>query len=166
MNRAVQLSAFSPILAVALLAVSLSAANSSTLVEAVKAGDRAAVRTLLTRSTVNAPEADGMTALHWAVRADDVETAQLLIRAGANVSAANRYGITPLSLAAMNGNAVIARALLNAGANANAIGPDGETVLMIAARSGSGDVVKALLERGVNPNVAESWQGQTALMWA
>ena len=148
-------------------AITLSAAGAGTsLIDAVKAGDRAAVRTLLTRSTVNTPEADGMTALHWAVRADDAETAQLLIRAGANVSAANRYGITPLSLAATNGNAVITRALIKAGANVNAAGPDGETVLMIAARSGSADVVKALLERGVNPNAAESWQGQTALMWA
>jgi hypothetical protein len=47
------------------------------LIDAVKAGDRASVRTLLSKTTVNAAEADGMTALHWAVRADDAETAQL-----------------------------------------------------------------------------------------
>ena len=70
------------------------------MIDAVKAGNRAAVRTLATRSTVNASEADGMTALHWAVRADDADTAQLLIRTGANVNTANRYGITPLTLAA------------------------------------------------------------------
>jgi len=148
-------------------AISLSAAGAgSTLIDAVKAGDRAAIRTLATRNTVNTAEADGMTALHWAVRADDADAVQLLIRAGANASAANRYGITPLSLAATNGNASIARALLNAGANPNAPGPDGETVLMTAARAGSADVVTALLDRGVNVNATESWQGQTALMWA
>src|SRR5213080_1112090 len=104
-------------------AVSLSAAGSGTsLIDAVKAGDRAAVRTLLTRSTVNSSEADGMTALHWAVRGDDLDTVQLLIKAGANVSAANRYGVTPLSLAAVNGNGAVTRALLKAGANANAPG--------------------------------------------
>jgi uncharacterized protein len=143
-----------------------SAASGTSLIDAVKAGNRAAVRTLVTRSTVNSTEADGMTALHWAVRADDADTVQVLVRAGANVSAANRYGITPLSLAATNGNAVITRALLAAGANPNAPGPDGETVLMTAARAGSADVVTALLDRGVSVNTAEAWQGQTALMWA
>ena len=107
-----------------------------------------------------------MTALHWAVRGDDADTAQMLIRAGANVNAANRYGITPLSLAATNGNAVIARGLLKAGANASAVALDGETVLMTAARAGNADVVTALLEKGANVNAAERWQEQTALMWA
>jgi len=143
-----------------------AAGAGTTLIDAVKAGDRAGVRTLLKASTVNATEADGMTALHWAVRADDAETTQMLLRAGANVNAANRYGITPLSLAATNGNAAITRVLLKAGANVNAAGPDGETVLMTAARAGSPDVINALAERGANVNAAETWQGQTALMWA
>src|ERR1700704_7164454 len=54
------------------------------LVDAVKNGNREIVRTLLQGQVdVNAPEVDGTTALHWAVRGDDVETAQLLIGAGA-----------------------------------------------------------------------------------
>jgi ankyrin repeat protein len=149
--------------------ISLGAAGAgggTTLIDAVKVGNRAAVRTLLTATTVKSTEADGMTALHWAVRGDDLDTVQLLIKAGANVSAANRYGITPLSLAATNGNPAIARALLKAGANPNAPGPDGETVLMTAARAGNADIVNALIERGVNVNATETWQGQTALMWA
>jgi ankyrin repeat protein len=156
-----------PVLGLLAAAASLTAAGAgTTLIDAVKAGDRAAVRTLATRTTVNAAEADGMTALHWAVRADDANTVQLLVRAGANVNAANRYGITPLSLAATNGNADIARALLKAGANANAAAGDGETVLMTAARAGNADVVNALVERGANVNATEAWQGQTPLMWA
>jgi ankyrin repeat protein len=124
--------------------VSTSAAG-PTLIDAVKAGNRAAIRTLLTPTAVSSAGADGMTALHWAVRGDDFDTVQLLIKAGAKVSAANRYGITPLSLAATNGNAAITRALLKAGANPNAPGPDGETVLMTAARAGNADVVNALI---------------------
>ena len=142
------------------------AASGASLIDAVKAGDRAAVRTLATRSTVNTSEADGMTALHWAVRSDDAETVGLLLRAGANVNAVNRYGITPLSLAATNGNGAIARTLLKAGANPNAAAADGETILMTAAHAGSPEVVGALIETGAAVNVAEQWQGQTALMLA
>lgn len=152
-----QLSALSPVAA---------AGGTTSLIDAVKAGDRSAVRTLATKSTVNTPEADGMTALHWAVRNDDADTVGLLMRAGANVNATNRYGITPLSLAAVNGNAAIARTLLKAGANPNAAAADGQTVLMTAARSGAADVVSALIETGAAINVAEQWQGQTALMLA
>ena len=64
---------------VALVSVaSLEAAGSSVrLIDAVKQGNRTAVRALITeRANVNAAEPDGMTALHWAVRADDAQTAQ------------------------------------------------------------------------------------------
>ena len=126
------------------------------LVEAIKANDVAAVRTLLdTRVDVNAAKPDGTTALHWAVDRDSPEIVQLLIRAGANVKAANRYGATPLWLAALNGNAATIGMLLEAGASASAASPEGETALMVAARTGKVDAVNALLARGADPNVAE-----------
>jgi ankyrin repeat protein len=151
------------------LAVS-AAENSAGLIDAVKSGNTQMLRTLLKQrpsiNAVNAEEPDGMTALHWAVRRDDVETAQLLIRAGANVKAANRYGVTPISLAARNGNAVLVEALLKAGADPNSTLPEGETVLMTAARAGNADAVKALIAHGADVNAREKWQEQTALMWA
>ena len=53
------------------------------LVEAVKQADATAVRTLLDGSVdVNTPEADGTTALHWAVRLDSLDVTDLLIAAG------------------------------------------------------------------------------------
>src|ERR1700756_549078 len=71
----------------------------SELADAVMNRNKDAVRTLLQRKVdVNAPQVDGMTALHWAVRQDDLETVDLLIRAGANVSAANRDGVMPMLL--------------------------------------------------------------------
>src|SRR5712692_3785715 len=67
--------------------------------DAAKKMDRTAIRALLEqRVEVNAPQIDGSTALHWAAYQDDRETVELLLRAGANVKAANRYGVTPLSL--------------------------------------------------------------------
>src|ERR1700730_4893017 len=69
------------------------------LVDAVKMGDKAAVRTLLQqRVDVNIAEADGTTALHWAVQRQDAAMEDELIRAGANLKAVNRYGVTPLTL--------------------------------------------------------------------
>lgn len=144
-----------------------AAGNGIRLVDAVKSGNREAVRALLKqRVDVNRPEADGMTPLHWAVRADDVQTAQLLLRAGANAKAASRYGITPISLAATNGNATLIEALIKAGADSNATLPEGETVLMTASRTGNATAIKMLVARGANVNAKEQWQGQTALMWA
>ncbi len=155
------------LLALVLVAGLEAAGNSIRLVDAVKQGNRAAVRTLIGQhANVNAPEPDGMTPLHWAVRGDDTDTAQLLIRAGANVKAANRYGITPIALAAQNGNARLIDVLLKAGANANSALPEGETVLMTAARTGNSDIIRTLVSHGASVNAKESWQGQTALMWA
>jgi ankyrin repeat protein len=144
--------------------------NSASLIDAIKAGNSQTIRTLLKQrpsiDAVNGAEPDGMTALHWAVRQDDIETAQLLIRAGANVKAENRYGVTPVSLAATNGNAALVEALLKAGADPNGALPEGETVLMTAARAGNADAVKALIVHGADVNAKEKWQEQTALMWA
>ena len=137
------------------------------LIEAVKTADRAAIRRLLTeRVDVNATEADGTTALHWATDGDNLDLVELLIRAGANVKTANRYGVTPLWLACTNGNAAAVVLLLKAGADPNTALPEGETVLMTAARTGRVDAVKALIEAGAAVNAVEGWHGQTALMWA
>lgn len=149
-------------------AASLAAVPADTrVVDAVKAGNRDAVRVLIRqRVDVNKPEVDGTTALHWAVRADDREFVELLLHAGANVQVANRYGVTPLWLAAVNGNASMIDMLLKAGADPNTTLPEGETTLMRAARTGKPDALAALLERGADVNAQEGWHQQTALMWA
>src|SRR5436309_1157705 len=148
------------------LAAASVAAEKPTLADAAEQRNQALIRTLLdARADVNAAQADGMTALHWAVYNDDADTAGLLVRSGANVNAANRYGVPPLSLACTNGNANLVKLLLDAGADANASLQGGETVLMTAARAGNLEAVKALLARGANPNARERLD-QTALMWA
>src|SRR5690349_5986526 len=117
----------------------------SRLADAAMKGDRALVRSLLLEAAdVNVPAADGTTALHWAVRSDDLDTAELLIRAGANVKAVDRYGITPLYLACVNGNAAMLRKLLDAGADPNSTDPAGETALMTAARTGAPEALQIL----------------------
>src|SRR5262245_38221631 len=105
-----------------------AAGNDLRLIDAVRKGHGPGVRSLLQqRVNVNAIEADGTTALHWAARLDDVETAKVLIRAGANSKASNRYGVTPLSLASINGSSTMIELLLTAGADPNTSMGDGET---------------------------------------
>ena len=153
--------------AATLLAVTtLSAATKSPLADAAERMDRAAIRSLLKqRVDVNAPQVDGMTALHWSAYQDDTDAAKLLLDAGANVKAENRYGVTPLSLACQNGNTALVELLLKAGADPNTMLRGGETVLMTAARTGKTEPVKALLFRGAKVDLKEQ-HGQTALMWA
>jgi ankyrin repeat protein len=147
---------------------SLLGAAASDVADAAMKGNREAVRSLLQqKADVNARQMDGTTALHWAVRADDLETAALLIRAGANVSAANRDGATPLLLASVNGNAAMIETLIKAGADPNApLTKYGDTALMMAARTGKIDAIKVLLDRGAQVNAKETWGDTTALMWA
>jgi hypothetical protein len=124
--------------------------------EAVKAGDRDAVRVLLAQhEDVKAPEPDGTTALHWAVLSNDPVTVRLLLQASANVDAANRYGVTPLQIAATNGNPKVIEALLEAGADPNVVLPEGKTVLMTAARSGRVEAVNLLLAYGADASAKE-----------
>jgi len=149
------------------LAALAGAGGDVRLVGAVKDRDLAATRSLLRQHVdVNASDAEGMTAIHWAAHWGDLETVKLLIAAGANAKVANRYGVTPLHEAGTIGNVGIIEALLKAGANPNAAYGSGETPVMTAARTGNVDIVKMLLDHGADVNAAEEWRGQTALMFA
>lgn len=151
-----------------LLSASVLGAAVSDVADAAMRGNKAALRSLLQKKAdVNATQTDGTTALHWAVRSDDLETAELLIRAGASVSATNRVGATPLQLASLNGNAAMIEKLVKAGANPNTpLTKEGDTALMMAARTGKTDAIKALLDNGAQINAREAWGGTTSLMWA
>ncbi len=150
-----------------LSAVALSAAGTSEVADAVMRGDKAAVEKLVEQhADVNAPQADGATALHWAVFQSDKAMVDLLLGAGANPKAANHDGSTPLWLACINGDAPVIAALLKAGADANEHLPLGRSPLMIASRTGNVDAMKVLLDHGADVNAKETLRGTTPLMWA
>jgi ankyrin repeat protein len=150
-----------------LTGITLLGSSTSPLADAVEKLDRASIQALLKEhADVNAAQADGMTALHWAAYHDDSELVGMLLKAGANVAASNRYGVTPLSLACTNGSPAVVGLLLKSGADANAALPGGETPLMTAARTGSLAVVKTLLAAGAAADTKDASRGQTALMWA
>jgi ankyrin repeat protein len=150
-----------------LLSMAALRAASSPVADAAMNRNQAVLRSLLAKKAdVNAPQADGATAIHWAVYNDDLATADMLIAAGANVKVANRDGATPLSLASINGNAPMIEKLVKAGADVNETQPHGETALMFAARTGKVDAINALLEHKADVNAKEKIRGTTALIWA
>ena len=151
----------------ALLSVAVVAAANDELVNAARAQDAAAVRTLLERGAdadTRAP--DGATALAWAAHWDDLSIANLLVQAGADVDASNDLGVGPLFLACENGSTAMAELLLRAKADANARRLNGQTALMMCAREGNVNAVKALLTYDASVNAVEPQREQTALMWA
>ena len=141
----------------------------SPVADAAMKGDRERVRQLLKqRADVNAPQGDGMTALHWAAERADATLANMLLVAGANVSAMTRIGgYIPLHIASKTGSADVVRALLKAGSDVNAVtSPSGATALHFAAASGDVATIGVLLERKADVNARESEWGQTPLIFA
>ena len=142
------------------------ATDSAALADAAQRRDLESVRALIEAELdVDAPQADGATALAWAVHWDDRAMAELLLGAGAEASIANDLGVTPLMLAAENGSLPMVELLLQAGAGPNAVRPAGGTALMMAARSGNASVLRRLLAAGAVVDAATRG-GHTALMWA
>ena len=136
--------------------------------QAVKNGDRATALALARDAAeVAATEADGTTALHWAVRQNDLELVDRMLRTGADVNAANRYGVTPLKLAAVNGDAKLLetparrrrrRERRRHGRRDAADDGGARRPRRRGARCSSSAAPKSTR--------ASSWHGQTALMWA
>jgi ankyrin repeat protein len=146
--------------------VGIAQGDDSPLADAAEQRAAATVAALLSQNAnVNAPQADGMTALHWGIYHEDLELAKRLIAAGAAVEAKSRYGVTPLSIACQSGAPGLVELLLDSGADANATLPGGETALMTASRTGRLAQVAALIARGAQVDAREH-NGQTALMWA
>src|SRR6266487_132400 len=94
----------------------------------------------------------GATALLFTARIGDVESAKLLLTAGADPNDSQPDGVSALVLAAYSGNGAVAALLLEHGADPNAFG-SGFTALHAAVLRSDLTLVKALLARGANPNL-------------
>jgi hypothetical protein len=94
----------------------------------------------------------GATPLLFAARVGDVESARLLLKAGADANESQPDGVSALVLAAHSGNGPVGAVLLEHGADPNAFG-SGYTALHAAILRSDVNLVKALLARGANPNL-------------
>jgi ankyrin repeat protein len=120
----------------------------------------------------------GSTPLLFAARSGDLESARLLIDAGADVNDTTADGNTALIIAAHSGNGTLAAFLLEKGADPNAA-PLGYTALHAAVLRGSlsdraaknsdpgagVNLVRALLARGADPN-ARVLKGTPVRRWS
>ncbi|MEM8733144.1 MAG: ankyrin repeat domain-containing protein [Planctomycetota bacterium] len=110
-------------------------------------------------------QADGTTALHWAVFHDRPELIAKLLAQGCVPDVTNRYAVSPLALACENGSAKATTLLLEAGADPNLDLPGRVSPMMLAARTGVLECVELLAKHGAEVDQAER-RKQTALMWA
>jgi adenosylhomocysteine nucleosidase len=102
---------------------------------------------------IDAPAPDGFTALHLAAFFGQLETAAVLLEAGADVDvpAANPSHVRPLHSAAAGGHAAIVALLLERGANPDARQHGGYVPLHSSAAQGDVVSVRLLLEHGADP---------------
>jgi ankyrin repeat protein len=96
--------------------------------------------------TVDSRGSDGDSALHVLAWQNDVEGAQLLVAAGADVNAPGDMGCTPLHVAVKQNNIALATILINAGARSDVEWELGGTARDEAIRRGG--ELAALFSRG------------------
>ncbi|MEP7119260.1 MAG: ankyrin repeat domain-containing protein, partial [Acidobacteriota bacterium] len=138
-------------------------AVSASLVLAVAATGRASPA-VPSETSLRAPAARGSVA--DAVMNGDAAAVRTLLRAGADVNAAQGDGMTALHWAALKNEPEIAEMLLFAGANHAAVTRLGVyTPLHLAARAGSAPIVAALIAAGADVRVRAT-TGTTPLMLA
>src|SRR5690606_28840536 len=85
------------------------------------------------------------------VRAGEREAATALLRAGADVRAAESNGTTALHWAVHHGDLAMTQRLIEAGADVNASNAYGATPLSEAALLGDVGILAALLDAGADP---------------
>ena len=95
----------------------------------------------------------GYTALLFAARVGDLDSARLLVGAGATVNDAAPYGTSATVVAAHSGHGDVARLLLSHGADPNAADA-GYTALHAAILHKDAALVRALLDREADVNAA------------
>lgn len=93
----------------------------------------------------------GATAVLFTARVGDVESARLLLKAGADANDSQPDGVSALVLAAHSGHGAVGALLLEHGADPNAFG-SGYSALHAAILRSDLNLVNALLARGADPN--------------
>jgi len=137
-----------------LFAVVASAAQPTTLADAVLANDEKAVLALLGKGAdPKVANRYGITPLWLAATNGSASVTKLLLKAGADPKATLPHGETALMAAARTGEPETIKLLLEAGSDPNAKETSqGETALMWAAAENHPEAIRALIRGGADPN--------------
>lgn len=131
--------------------------RAAALVEAVRSGDRSAVRGLLQSGvSVNARDARGSTALHYAVSKVSARPGTTgaygltveLLKYGADPSLRDARGMTALARAIPMGSEALFEKLLEAGGDPNEMLPIGMSLLAMAELVGNEGAAEAIRDAG------------------
>lgn len=126
---------------------------------ATRTSGASTARLLVSRGgRLDARDAAGRTPLITAVLADNVEVADVLLGAGADLEAVDsNLGASPLSWAACRGRFMAAKFLLSKGAQINRMtGPDGDTPLHRAVMCKGLEMIKYLVANGADVNATNN----------
>ncbi|MEX0808871.1 MAG: ankyrin repeat domain-containing protein [Dongiaceae bacterium] len=134
------------------------------LIDAVTKGDHAALTRAIAKGfDLESRDGDERTALMLATRANDIESARLLIAAGANVNAKDAIKDTPFLYAGAEGRDEILIMTLGAGADLAATNRYGGTALIPACHHAHPSTVRILLTTPIDIDHVNDL-GWTALM--
>jgi ankyrin repeat protein len=138
------------------------------LLLAARIGETSLVESLLARGADPArTDAEGWTALHWAVHENREAVVRVLLDhdTAAGVNTPDAAGTTPLMHAAEAGSENLARLLLERGADKDAVNQDGLSALTLAATGGHAGVLQILLDAGARVDMTDP-HSRAALTWA
>jgi ankyrin repeat protein len=140
-------------------------AEGQEIIQALRAGDEATVRRLLTEDPSQAHAADPRhcTALHFAVQGNNGALVDLLLDLGADANALDADGDSPLTWAVLAELEEMWTLLLERGAEVDLPNSYGRTpLLQVARETGNEAAARALLRYGADPD-AEDRFGATSL---
>ena len=148
----------SPLLLAWAMLLMVTPARATPIHDAVKAGSSEQVSQLLEadKGVVGQLDDKGMTPLHLAAAAGQLDIALLLLNAGANVNAVTPQNWTPLLEATNQGQTEMVRLLLSRGARVDAREKQNRgTSLHIAAFQGNLAICRLLLQAGASVNARD-----------